>query len=108
MAGAAAAAAAEIQHIKQLVERITALPELPYNDGYQQYIGNSQLHMARDPILIRNDVESIEGIKLYNLFNEGKIKEFCEMYVHPSTTPLAKFYFFEHILEKQHDTTIIL
>lgn len=106
MAGAAAAAAAEIQHIKELVERITALSELPYNDGYKQNLEQSQVRMERDPILLRNYVQSIEGFRLYNLFNEGEIKEFYEMYVDRNTTPLAKFYFFQQILETKNNTIL--
>ena len=86
MAGAAAA--------EQLVERITALPELPYNDGYQQYFGNSQARAMRDPIHHRNLNASLEGNRLYGLFNDDEnIKEFYEMYADPGTSPLIKFYF---------------
>lgn len=52
----------------------------------------------RDPNVKRNFLQSLEGSKLYNLFDEGEIKEFYEMYVDPATTSLAKFYFFNQIL----------
>lgn len=99
MAGAAAA--------EQLVERITALPELPYNDGYQQYFGNSQARAMRDPIHHRNLNASLEGNRLYGLFNDDEnIKEFYEMYADPGTSPLIKFYFFERILQDKNPIII--
>ena len=100
MAGAASAA-------EQLVERITALPELPYNDGYQQYFGNSQARAMRDPIHHRNFIASLEGNRLYGLFNHDEnIKEFYEMYADPGTSPLIKFYFFERILQDKNPIII--
>lgn len=101
MAGAAAAAA------EQLVERITALSELPYNDGFQQYFGNSQARAMRDPIHHRNFIASLEGNRLYWLFNDDEnIKEFYEMYADPGTSPLIKFYFFERILQDKNPIII--
>lgn len=92
-------ASAAVDTTTELAKKIATLPELPFNDGYvTPDFSSSQVHAMRDPNVKRNFEQSLEGSKLYNLFDEGEIKEFYEMYVDPATTSLAKFYFFNEIL----------
>ena len=84
----------------ELAKKIATLPELPFNDKYViPDFSSSQLRL-RDPDVAYNYYQSIEGSKLYKLFDDegGGINEFYEMYVDPATTSLAKFYFFNQIL----------
>lgn len=92
-------ASAAVDATTELAQKIATLPELPLNDRYvTPDFGSSQLRAMRDPVVVYNYYQSIEGSKLYNLFDERKINEFYEMYVDPATTSLAKFYFFNQIL----------
>jgi hypothetical protein len=92
MAGAAVDA-------NELAKKIATLPELPFKDEYvTPDFTSSQVDVMRDRVRAKNHLQSIEGARLYYLFDEGEINEFYKMYVDPDTTPLAKFYFFNQIL----------
>lgn len=92
-------ASAAVDATTELAKKIVTLPDLPFNDRYVTPDFSSSQHRAmRDPNVMYNHDQSIEGAKLYNLFDEMGINEFYQMYVDPATTPLAKFYFFNQIL----------
>lgn len=90
---------------RALAQAIMSLAELPFNDRYLSPNPDnvSQFRAIRDPNIVYNDSQSIEGLRLYNLFNDGGVNEFYAMYVDPNTTPLAKFYFFNQILEESNE-----
>ena len=98
MAGSAAEAVA-----KKMMEK----SELPFNDGYLSPSDpalqfSSQVHAMRDPVYVNQFNNSEKGDQLYQLFDDGMMQEFYEMYFRADTMPLAKFYFFDRILRNRN------
>lgn len=80
---------------------------LPFNDGYLPLSDpalqfSSQIHAMRDPAYVNQFNNSQKGDELYQLFDDGKMNEFYEMYFRADIMPLAKFYFFYQILRNQN------
>ena len=80
---------------------------LPFNHGYlppsdPAFDFRSQIHALRDPVYRNRHDNSEKGAQLYQLFNDGNMEEFYEMYFRADTMPLAKFYFFYQILRNEN------
>ena len=101
MAGSAEEAAEAVA--KKMMEK----SELPFNDGYLSPSDpalqfSSQVHAMRDPVYVNQFNNSEKGDQLYQLFDDGMMQEFYEMYFRADTMPLAKFYFFYQILRNEN------
>lgn len=93
--------------VDELANKMMEISTLPLNDGYLSPTDpaldfRSQVHAMRDPVYLHQYNNSTNGDHLYQLFDDGNMKEFYEMYFHPETMPLAKFYFFYQILRNQN------
>jgi len=100
MAGSAERAA-------ELAKKMMEQSALPFNDGYlppsdPAFDFRSQIHALRDPVYRNRHDNSEKGEQLYQLFNDGNMEEFYEMYFRADTMPLAKFYFFYQILRNEN------
>lgn len=100
MAGSAERAA-------ELAKKMMEQSALPFNDGYlppsdPAFDFRSQIHALRDPVYRKRHDNSEKGEQLYQLFNDGNMEEFYEMYFRADTMPLAKFYFFYQILRNEN------
>ena len=100
MAGSAERAA-------ELAKKMMEQSALPFNNGYlppsdPAFDFRSQIHALRDPVYRNRHDNSEKGEQLYQLFNDGNMEEFYEMYFRADTMPLAKFYFFYQILRNEN------
>jgi hypothetical protein len=100
MAGSAERAA-------ELAKKMMEQSALPFNDGYlppsdPAFDFRSQIHALRDPVYRNRHDNSEKGEQLYQLFNDGNMEEFYEMYFRADTMPLAKFCFFYQILRNEN------
>ena len=100
MAGSAERAA-------ELAKKMMEQSALPFNEGYlppsdPAFDFRSQIHALRDPVYRNRHDNSEKGEQLYQLFNDGNMEEFYEMYFRADTMPLAKFYFFYQILRNEN------
>jgi hypothetical protein len=101
------AGSAEEATATELAKKMMEQSALPFNDGYlppsdPAFDFRSQVHALRDPVYRNRHDNSEKGAQLYQLFNDGNMKEFYEMYFRPDTMPLAKFYFFYEILRNKN------
>ena len=104
MAGSAERAA---ELAAELAKKMMEQSALPFNDGYlppsdPAFDFRSQIHALRDPVYRNRHDNSEKGEQLYQLFNDGNMEEFYEMYFRADTMPLAKFYFFYQILRNEN------
>jgi len=101
------AGSAEEATATELAKKMMEQSALPFNDGYlppsdPAFDFRSQVHALRDPVYRNRHDNSEKGAQLYQLFNDGMMKEFYEMYFRADTMPLAKFYFFYEILRNKN------